>query len=239
MATVILVRHARSEANASGTLAGRLPGVALDALGREQVRGLGERCAGVSLAAVVSSPIHRCVETAAGLGPQGLPPALLVDEAITECDYGDWQGRAIHELRTDPLWDVIQRQPSQATFPGGESLSAMQERAVEAVRRHDAAIAREHGNSAVWAMVSHGDVIKSVLADALGTGLDDFQRIHVDPASVSVVTYTPERPMVWCLNTREGSLGWLDSAAQGSGEAQPGGGDDHRPDASDPRGAGA
>ena len=85
----------------------------------------------------------------------------------------------------------------------------MQARAVDAVRRRDAAIAERHGDGAVWVAVSHGDVIKSVLADALGMHLDLFQRIQVDPASISVIRYTEARPYVLASNTHEGDLSWL------------------------------
>ena len=90
----------------------------------------------------------------------------------------------------------------------------MQARAVAAVRRHDAAIEAEHGPGAVWVAVSHGDIIKSVLADALGMHLDLFQRINVDPASVSIVRYTGTRPYVLATNTHAGDLSWLVPAAR-------------------------
>ena len=97
------------------------------------------------------------------------------------------------------------------TFPGelGESMLAMQLRAVEAVREHDAAVAKAHGDGAVWVAVSHGDVIKSVLADALGMHLDAFQRIVVDPCSVSVIRYTPLRPFALRVNDTGGDLSGL------------------------------
>ena len=85
----------------------------------------------------------------------------------------------------------------------------MQDRAVEAVRRHDRLVEAEHGPGAVWLAVSHGDVIKAILADALGTHLDLFQRIQVDPASVSIVRYTESRPYVLGTNTSAGDLSWL------------------------------
>ena len=103
----------------------------------------------------------------------------------------------------------MQSQPSAASFPGGESMRAMQDRAVEAVRRHDRLVEEEHGPDAVWVAVSHGDVIKAMLADALGTHLDLFQRIQVDPASVSIVRYTEARPYVLGTNTSAGDLSWL------------------------------
>ena len=131
------------------------------------------------------------------------------DKQLTECDYGDWQGRPLKDLAKEKLWKTVQAQPSAATFPGGESMRTMQDRAVAAIRRHDARIAAEHGDDAVWLAVSHGDVIKSILADALGTHLDLFQRIHVDPASVSVVRYSESRPFVLGTNTHGGDLSWL------------------------------
>lgn len=210
MATVLLVRHGRTTANASGTLAGRLPGVKLDDTGQEQARRTGERIAAVPLAAVVSSPLERCKQTARAItGQQPGTTTLTTDKGLAECDYGSWQGRLIKDLAKDPLWKVVQAQPSAVTFPDGESMLQMQARAVAAVRRHDAAIEAEHGPQAVWVAVSHGDIIKSILADALGMHLDLFQRLHVDPASVSVIRYTEARPFVVATNTSAGDLGWL------------------------------
>jgi broad specificity phosphatase PhoE len=86
---------------------------------------------------------------------------------------------------------------------------AMQSRAVAAIRRHDAAFSESHGKDAVWVAVSHGDIIKSILADALGMHLDLFQRLHVDPASISVIRYTDSRPFVLATNTHDGDLAWV------------------------------
>jgi probable phosphomutase (TIGR03848 family) len=210
MATVILVRHGRTTANASGTLAGRTAGVKLDETGRGQADRTGERLAVVPLTAVVTSPLERCRQTArALLAHQVGEPAQLVERGIIECDYGEWQGRKIGDLAKEKLWKVVQTQPSAATFPGGESMNQMQSRSVSAVRRLDAAFEAEHGPGAVWVAVSHGDIIKSILADALGMHLDLFQRINVDPASVSIVRYTESRPYVLATNTHAGDLGWL------------------------------
>jgi probable phosphomutase (TIGR03848 family) len=216
MATVILVRHGRTSANASGTLAGRLPGVRLDDLGREQAARAGERIAVVPLAAVVSSPLERCKETARAI-TTAHPARLRVatDKGITECDYGEWQGRPLKELAREKLWKTVQTQPSAATFPGGESMTGMQARAVAAVRRRDAAVEAEHGAGAVWVAVTHGDIVKALLADALGMHLDLFQRIVADPASVSVVRYTASRPYVLATNTHAGDLSWLAAPATG------------------------
>ncbi|MCF6377685.1 MSMEG_4193 family putative phosphomutase [Nocardioides KLBMP 9356] len=213
MPTVILVRHGRSTANTAGVLAGRTPGVHLDDAGVQQAVAVGERLAGVRLAAAVTSPLERCRETCKEVtARQASPLRASTDKQLSECDYGEWQGRALKDLAKEKLWKTVQAQPSAAAFPGGESMRAMQDRAVAAIRRHDARVAAEHGDDAVWLAVSHGDVIKSILADALGTHLDLFQRIHVDPASVSVVRYTESRPFVLGTNTHGGDLSWLTPA---------------------------
>jgi probable phosphomutase (TIGR03848 family) len=210
MATVIMVRHGRTTANASGVLAGRAAGVSLDDVGRTQAQAAAERLAVVPLVEVVSSPLERCKQTAAAIATaQDGTPRRSTERGITECDYGEWQGQSLRTLVKDPLWKVVQTQPSAATFPGGESMTAMQARAVAAVRRRDAAVEAQHGAAAVWVAVSHGDVIKALLADALGMHLDLFQRLHVDPASVSIVRYTATRPFLLASNTHAGDLSWL------------------------------
>lgn len=235
MATVILVRHGRTTANTAGVLAGRSPGVRLDERGREQVARLGERLAGLPLRGIVSSPMVRCRETAAAIAGRQQPEARVEREsALAEVDYGEWTGGTLKTLSKEPLWRTVQAHPSAVTFPGGESMSGMAARSVAAVRRWDARVAAEHGDDAPWVAVSHGDVIKAILADALGIHLDQFQRIVVDPASVSVVRYTPDRPFVVMSNTHDGDLGFLApppptkrrrrTAASGAGDAAVGGG---------------
>ncbi len=224
---MILVRHGRSTANTAGVLAGRLAGVHLDDAGLKQAVAVGERLSGVRLAAAVTSPLERCRETAKEItGRQSEPLRATAERQLSECDYGEWQGRPLKDLAKEKLWKTVQAQPSAATFPGGESMRAMQDRAVAAIRRHDARIAAEHGDDAVWLAVSHGDVIKSVLADALGTHLDLFQRIHVDPASVSIVRYTETRPFVVGTNTHAGDLSWMTPPKKARRRTARGGGTD-------------
>jgi probable phosphomutase (TIGR03848 family) len=210
MATVVLVRHGRTEANASGILAGRSAGVGLDAVGLEQAVGVGDRLAVVPLHRLVCSPLERCRRTARAISlAQRGQCQIVAERRLTECDYGSWQGRTLKELSKEKLWRVVQAQPSAARFPGGESLGEMQARAVAAIRRIDAEVEAAAGLGAVWAAVSHADVIKAVLNDALGAHLDHFQRIQVDPASVSVIRYAPDRPFVMSMNTHAGDLSWL------------------------------
>jgi probable phosphomutase (TIGR03848 family) len=206
MPTVLLIRHGRTSANAGGVLAGWTPGVDLDETGREQAAALGRRLAEVPLAKVISSPLERTVQTAA-IMLETRQVEIELDERLGECRYGDWTGGSLKTLAKEPLWKTVQAHPSAVVFPGpdGESMAGMQHRAVTAVREWNAAV----GDTGIYAVVSHGDVIKAILADALGLHLDQFQRIRVDPCSVSVVDYTPLRPFVERMNDTGGSLAAL------------------------------
>jgi probable phosphomutase (TIGR03848 family) len=180
--------------------------VQLDETGTGQVTAVAERLAKVPLAAVVSSPLERCRQTADAVA-QGRDLAVQTDDRLGEARYGDWTGRTIKDLVKEPLWKVVQQHPSAAVFPGpeGEGLAETQARAVAAVRAWNATL----GPEAVWLACSHGDVIKAILADALGLHLDQFQRIVVDPASISVVTYTETRPFVVRVNDTGGDVSGL------------------------------
>lgn len=209
MPTLILVRHGRSTANTAGLLAGWTPGVALDERGAEQAAALPGRLDGLPLAEIVVSPLQRCQETMRPLldARPGLTPRT--DDRIGECHYGDWSGRKLAELTDEPLMEVVQTHPSAAAFPGGESMREMQTRAVAAVRDWNARVESEHGPDAVYLMCSHGDIIKSIVADALGLHLDLFQRVSVEPCSVTAIRYTRLRPYL----VRLGETGDLASLA--------------------------
>jgi probable phosphomutase (TIGR03848 family) len=191
--TCLLVRHGHSSANGEGILAGRLPGIHLTEAGREQAARLAARFAEVPLARIVTSPLERCVETATPIAAAvGLE--VTVDADLLECAYGAWTGRPLAELAKDLLWSTVQDDPGQARFPAdgtyaAESLTEMATRVVSAVRRIDAEVGAEHGDGAVWVAVTHGDLVKAVLADATGSGLGNFQSYTADPGSVSAVRY--------------------------------------------------
>lgn len=206
MPTVLLVRHGLT-AQTGPVLTGWTPGVHLDERGRAQARALAERLARVPLVAIVASPLERCQDTAAALA-EGRDLAVESDQRLGECRYGDWTGKELKTLAKDPLWKIVQAHPSAVVFPGpdGEALRDTQIRAVDAVRDWDARLASEHGPEPVWVACSHGDVIKAVLADALGMHLDSFQRIAVDPCSVSAIRYTPMRPFVLRQNDTGGGI---------------------------------
>ncbi len=209
MATVLLLRHGLT-AMTGPVLAGHTPGVHLDERGRAQAAAVAERLRPLPLAAIVSSPLERCAETA-GFVAAGRDLAVEVEPDLVEVRYGDWTGRPLKELAKQPLWTVVQQHPSAAVFPGpeGEGLATTQARAVAAVRAWDAQVTEAAGPEAVWLACSHGDVIKALLADALGAHLDLFQRIVVDPCSVSAVRYTATRPFVLRMNDTGGDVAAL------------------------------
>jgi probable phosphomutase (TIGR03848 family) len=231
VATVLLVRHGRSTANSEGVLAGRTPGVLLDDVGTAQATDTAARIAQLPVVAVVSSPLERCRQTADVVAAAlQNPMSVQTDERLTECGYGEWTGKPLKTLAKDPLWKAVQAHPSGVTFPGGESMREMQARGVEAVRDWDRKLSDQHGPDALWVASSHADVIKAIIADALGMHLDHFQRIVVDPGSVSVITYTPTRPFVVRYN-EHGALDSLTPAPRkrrgrkrASGDAIVGGG---------------
>ena len=205
MTLVLLVRHGLT-ATTGNVLTGWTPGIPLDDRGREQARALAARLAPVQLDAIITSPLERCRQTAeaiAALG-EGRPLAMREDERFGECHYGDWTGQPLKRLAREPLWRVVQTHPGAARFPGadGESIMDMQYRAVSAVRDWNERL----GAHAVYLVCSHGDVIKSVIADGLGMHLDMLQRIQVDPCSLTAIRYTPLRPFVQRMNDTGGGV---------------------------------
>ena len=205
MTLVLLVRHGLTGATGS-VLAGRTPGIPLDDRGREQAAALAARLASVPLDAIVTSPVQRCRETADAIAAarNGHPVAVTEDEQFAEVRYGDWTGKPLRRLVRDPLWRAVQAHPSAVRFPGadGEAMADVQHRAVRAVRDWKTRLGRD----AVYLICSHGDVIKTVIADCLGMHLDMFQRISADPCSLSVIRYTPLRPFLLRMNDTGGSV---------------------------------
>lgn len=199
--TLLLVRHGLT-AMTGPMLAGWTPGVHLDDRGRAQAAAVADRLAPVPLAAVVSSPLERCQETAAAIVAARAGPPVRTDDRFGECRYGDWTGKPLARLARTPLWQVVQAHPSAARFPGGESLPEVQHRAVAAVRDWNARL----GPAATYLVCSHGDVIKAIVADALGLHLDQFQRVQADPASLTVIRYTELRPFLVRLNDTGGGV---------------------------------
>ncbi|MBQ1083237.1 MSMEG_4193 family putative phosphomutase [Nocardiopsis sp. B62] len=224
--TLLLVRHGMTDATGP-RLAGRAPGIHLNDVGRDQASRLAGRLAGLRPAALVSSPLERCQETAEAVAER-LGTTVTTDDRFVECDYGSWTGRTLTDLSAEPLWRVVQDHPSAARFPGGEALATTSARAVEAVRDWNGRLLEQAPPGSappVYVVCGHGDVIKAIIADALGMHLDLFQRLRVDPCSVTSITYTRTRPFLNKLNdTGEPLAGALPTAAETRGDAAVGGG---------------
>ena len=197
---LVLIRHAHSQSNASGVLSGRLPNIHLSEKGIKQSQQLSERLGNFAVAQLRVSPMERCFETISPWlndvvlknSPDFEP---IIDPSLNEVDYGDWSGKKLISLARKKEWRTVQESPSRMYFPGGEGIAQMQSRAMSVV--HELATLPESKTAVI---VSHGDVIKSIVASALGTHLDEFQRIIIDPASVSVLDYSGIKPRVLLLN---------------------------------------
>jgi len=201
--TVLLVRHGLT-ATTGHVLTGWTPGIALDDRGLAQAAALAARLAPLPLAAIVSSPLERCMQTAAAIAAGREGQQVIAEDRVGECRYGDWTGRPLKKLAAEQLWRVVQAHPSAVRFPGpdGESMPDMQHRAVAAVRDWNARL----GQDATYLICSHGDVIKAIVADSLGLHLDQCQRIQADPCSLTIIRYTPLRPFLIRLNDRGGGV---------------------------------
>ncbi len=223
MTLVLVVRHGLTAATGTA-LSGRTPGIPLDDRGRAQAAAIAERLEQVRLDAIISSPLERCAQTAAAIADrQAGGNEVTVDDRLIEVGYGDWTGQSLRKLAREPLWRVVQAHPSAVTFPGpgGETLPDIQRRAVTAIRDWNGRL----GGEAVYLICSHADVIKAILADSLGLHLDLYQRIQIDPCSLSVIRYTPLRPFVERMNDTGGSVTALirkDKTTAGAPALRPG-----------------
>ena len=222
---VFLVRHGTTPTTGA-LLPGRAPGLHLSDKGKAQAKSVGERLRGwaqagpeqdgkrttrrkktpgpsrPSIGGIYASPLERTKETAAAIG-LALGSRVRTDRGLLECDFGEWTGGSLKDLSKLPEWSTVQRYPSGFRFPGGESFAEMQTRIVRALH----GICERHPGEAVIA-VSHADPIKAVVADAMGTHLDLFQRIVISPCSITAISYGPLGPTVLAVNST-GSLGDL------------------------------
>lgn len=180
MTTFVLVRHAAPDL-VEGTLAGRMPGVSLSVQGEQQAQQLAERLAGLPIAAIYSSPLERTRQTAQPLAAR-LDLPVQTAAPFTEIDFGEWTGKCFAELADDPRWRDWNAFRSSARLPHGGLMLEVQLRAVAGLQ----ALCEQHPDQVV-AIVSHGDVIKAIIAHYLGVHLDLFQRIEISPASISIV----------------------------------------------------
>lgn len=184
---LILVRHAVT-AETGKKLSGRIEGIALSEPGVSAAERLAETLTKMDLAAVYTSPIQRCRETAAILAkPHRRSPRTR--KGIVEVEYGDWSGRSLKSLYRLRAWRSLMADPVGFRFPGGETLDEVRKRAVRSVRL----LAARHQQQTVMA-VSHGDVIRSIVADSLTGSVETIHRLHVAPLGITVVNLEVDKP---------------------------------------------
>ena len=202
MTTVLFVRHGQTPTTGK-SLPGRAPGLHLADSGIAQADAVAVRIAKLKrVDAIYASPLERTRETAAPIGKaRGLK--VQIDKGLLECDFGDWTGHELKVLMKLPEWTTVQRYPSGFRFPNGESFTEMQGRITAATQR----LVDKHAGGVIVA-VSHADPIKALVAHAMGTHLDLFQRIVMSPCSVTAITYSSGGPAVLTVNSTDdlGSL---------------------------------
>ena len=199
MTTFLLIRHALCDPVGT-SIAGRQPGIHLNADGVRQAEHLAERLAGLSLAGLYSSPLERATETARAIG---LRHNLEVHPApgLTEVDFGDWTGRSIAELDQFPAWRWFNQFRSGSRIPGGENMSEVLTRSLRELDR----LRQLHpASEALVAVVSHGDVLRMVVTHALGMPTDMLHRLELSPASISLLHIEDYGPRILLLNSTEG-----------------------------------
>lgn len=219
MPVIVLLRHGLSTANTAGILAGRSPGVSLTDHGVSALEATLAMLPQRSYSHMLHSPLLRCEQTARIAASAATFDSIEVDEDIIELDYGEWTGRVLKDLGSEELWKTVIEQASQARFPGGESIAEAADRAVARVRTVVGELRAEEQRSgegetseakpepSKWAMlVSHGDIIKAIIADALGMPLDDFQRISVAPGSFTVIDFSGPRPVLTAMSVTAAGL---------------------------------
>lgn len=196
MKKILLIRHGQNDW-VGKRLAGRTPGVHLNENGRREAEMLADRLtrSDVDIHVLYSSPLERARETAAPLAER-LKMEVQILDGVAEVEYGQWTGRSLDDLKDEARWPTVLYRPSGARFPGGETMRAMQNRAVEAIE-HVASQLEEKQTAVVF---SHSDVIKAILAHYAGIHFDLFQRLVVSPASISIVGFGDHGPIVIQLN---------------------------------------
>ena len=195
MTQILLIRHAVNDYVKTGKLAGWTPGVHLNDDGKAQAEALGKRLADAPLKHLYASPLERTMETAQAIVQHHKNLEIDQNLEIAEVKYGDWEGKKISSLQGRKMWSVVQEYPSRAYFPNGETMRGVQVRVVDEIER----MVVKHPNQMI-AIVFHADLIKMALAHYLGMHLDNFQRIMVSPASISMLVIGHSRPYIATMN---------------------------------------
>src|ERR1700690_3999887 len=197
MPLLLLIRHGENDYSKKGRLAGRLPGIHLNDRGKEQAAELGKALADTPIKAIYSSPLERAMETAEPIAQtHGLK--IFQEAGLLESNVGDWQGQSIRRLAITKYWRVVQRAPSRAGHPGGETFLQTQTRVVSALDE----ICKKYKPQDIIACVFHADPIKLAVAHYMGLPLDNFQRLACDTASATMLAVGESGAQVIWLNHR-------------------------------------
>jgi probable phosphomutase (TIGR03848 family) len=202
MPIFLFIRHGETDYNKKMHLPGRLPDVHLNKKGRQQAQAVADKLADAPIKAIYASPLDRTMETAKMLA-DALKLEIIPLAGFLETDCGEWQGQSVKKLRRQKIWQSVQQHPSLFTFPGGESVSECQHRTVQAVE----SLRLIHAPQDLVACFSHSDPIKQAIAYYLGLSLDNFQRLVIDPASISALHISDNGSRLIMLNFNP-SLAW-------------------------------
>lgn len=199
MPHIYLVRHGRTTANKDGILAGRTKGVNLDSEGLKQVLNTSFVLSDVKFKKIFSSPMERCIATTEIiLKNNNHKSKFLISNDLNECDYGKWQNRKLKDLRKEKLWQQVQNCPSKVTFPGGESFNNILNRFKKFIIKESSKLKKDEN----LLIVSHGDPIRLFIAFSLGIEMDKFQKVMIDPSSISIVDIWKKNIIVKSMNNR-------------------------------------
>jgi probable phosphoglycerate mutase len=207
MPQIYLLRHAESEANAKGILAGRDYSVNLTAKGFKDSCRIKSRLSKIDFTRVYSSPITRCVQTVTPYLDSNPRIEITLTESLIEMDYGNWSGNKLAALSKKKEWSLIQNRPGEFTFPNGESFQEMRRR----VRSFLNSLIETDGPILI---VSHGDIIKMALTITLDLPLNKFQNFVVTPASICVIDYSQKSKSVISTNQRITEAGIISRASK-------------------------
>lgn len=199
MPHIYLVRHGRTTANKDGILAGRTKGVNLDSEGLKQVLNTSFVLSDVKFKKIFSSPMERCIATTEIiLKNNNHKSKFLISNDLNECDYGKWQNKKLKDLRKEKLWKQVQNCPSKVTFPGGESFNNILNRFKKFIIKESSKLKKDEN----LLIVSHGDPIRLFIAFSLGIEMDKFQKVMIDPSSISIVDIWKKNIIVKSMNNR-------------------------------------
>jgi broad specificity phosphatase PhoE len=195
MSRIFLLRHAQSEANAKGILAGRSENISLSKQGIEERAQLNLRLSGVKFDQVLSSPIQRCLETIKDFNSD--PD---IHDEFSEVNYGDWTGRRMSSLMRNKAWREIHKNPASVRFPNGETLPEVQTRALLGLDLHLNTKAKN------ILISTHADVVKVLILHALGTHLNNIDKVSIDNASISIIDKTENGLRVVRVNDNSSNI---------------------------------